>query len=62
MFPAYRAFLAASPELADNEPLCDLCQKRPETHSDSEGIGFCDECWAEAIAAASPAPDKEAQP
>lgn len=43
---------------ADNEPLCDLCRVRPETCSDAEGIGFCDECWAEAITA-SPAPDKE---
>lgn len=30
---------------AEVPPLCDLCRKRPEAHSDAEGIGFCEDCW-----------------
>ena len=32
---------------AEVQPLCDLCRKRPEAHSDAEGIGFCEVCWDE---------------
>lgn len=38
---------------AEVQPLCDLCRKRPEAHSDAEGIGFCEVCWGEWVEANS---------
>lgn len=38
---------------AEVQTLCDLCRKRPEAHSDAEGIGFCEVCWGEWVKANS---------